>query len=471
MKVKELYSFVAQTDVSISMTPDQRERIAALGIVGEIGSVLAALKKDMLTPSSLDMPKRVLVRGELREQIGDVIWYAIMLAQRLGDPRAKNIFKSDIGMLHQQLSGRTRNDRRVQDRLGKRRCKQFLADAGPYLKLDNPPVDSYQQVAYITRRTQGDELRDVCVAVLQQLAAQLCRDFLPDTEMCLNHEVRPKDPVDALGEIMWHLSALASLYGLKLSDILTLTQEKASFRNPQDKPGPRHQSEKPEECFPNHFEVHFVNENDPPQSPPRANMFWVENGTIIKRLGAPLTDNDHDGDGYRFHDVMHIAFAVYLGWSPNLRAFMDRKRRSAAAIDEVEDGGRAKILEEAVILEVHRQAEMLEDHFNKAGVAIQGSPYEHPDTRSFEFLRRLHELCGGHEVYQNPKQDWENAIREGYRCYYELRAANGGIIAVDMIERTLTFRPLPQHNQLDYRAFLEAAAAASVKSDASGRPT
>ncbi|PWB80638.1 MAG: hypothetical protein C3F11_17405 [Methylocystaceae bacterium] len=445
MNVRELYAFVARTDVSVAMPAEEREQIATLGLVAEIGSVMAALKKDMLAPSERDAAERILVRGELREQIGDAIWYVIMLAQRLEDPRAQNIFESDIDMLHRQLDGRTRNDRRVQEELGKKRCAEFLLAAGAYRKLNNPPVDAYQTVAFITRRTEKDQLRNVCAAVLQQLAAQLSRDFLPNTEMGLNHEVRPKDPVDALGEVMWHLSALASLYDLTLSDILSLTQEKTRFRNPQNEPGPRHDSKNPDERFPDRFEVHFIDEGDA-----RSNMFWVEDGRTVRKLGATLTDNDHDGDGYRFHDVMHIAFAVHLGWSPNLRAFMGLKRRSSAATDEVEDGGRAKILEEAVILEIHRGAEEFEDYFRKAGKPIQGSPYDYPDAMSFEFLRRLHELCGGHEVYKNPKQDWERAIREGYNCYYRLRAANGGIIAVDMIKRTLAFRPLPRDGRLDY---------------------
>lgn len=447
MRVKELYAFVARTDVSTAMPTEQRDRIATLGLVGEIGSVLTALKKDMLASPGRDVAERILVRGELREQIGDAIWYAIMLAQRLEDPRAQNIFKSDIDMLYRQLSGRTRNDRRVQEELGQERCADFLAAAEPYRKLGNPPVDAYQKVAFLSRRTEGDQLRNVCAAVLQQLAAQLSRDFLPNKEMGLNHEVRPKDPVDALGEIMWHLSAVASLYDLSLSDILLLTEEKTRFRNPQNEPGPRHDSKNPQERFPDRFEVHFVDEVDL-----RSNMFWVEDERVIQQLGAPLTDNDHDGDGYRFHDVMHIAFAVHLGWSPNLRAFMGRKRRSSKATDNVEDGGRAKILEEAVILEIHRRAEEFEDYFREAGKAAQGSPYGYPDAISFGFLRRLHELCGGHEVYQNPKQDWESAIRDGYDCYHKLRAANGGIIAVNMIERTIAFRPLPRDGQLDYWA-------------------
>ncbi len=181
-------------------------------------------------------------------------------------------------------------------------------------------------------------------------------------------------------------------------------------------------------------------------------MYWVQAGRPIQKLGSTLTDNDHDGDGYRFHDVMHIAFAVHLRWSPNLRAFMGLQRRSVKKTDDVEDGGRAKILEEAVILEIHRRAEELERYFSEAGEPIQGSPYSCPGSLNFEFLRRLHELCDGHEVCDNPKQDWENAISAGYNSYYKLRSANGGIIAIDMTARTLTFRAFPIDSQLVYPA-------------------
>ncbi|WP_298330394.1 hypothetical protein [Asticcacaulis sp.] len=416
--------------------------------------MLAALKKDMLASPERNVAERVLVRGELREQIGDAIWYAIMLAQCLEDPRAQDIFGADIDTLHKQLTGSRRDDRRVQEELGKRKCKKFLKVAGPYRGLSDPPVDHYQEIAFITRRTEGHELRNVCAAVLQQLAAQLSRDFLPNIEMGLNHEVRPKDPVDALGAIVWHLSALASIYSLTLADILRLTQEKASFRNPSNTRCPRHDSENPNanEKFPDYFEVHFVDWGDQ-----RSNMFWVNAEGIVKQLGDPLTDNDHEGDGYRFHDVIHVAFAVHLGWSPNLRAFMGRKRRSLPEIDRVEDGGRAKILEEAVILEIHQRAEEFEDYFHKANEKTQGSPYNLQGALNFEFLRRLHELCIGHEVYKNPKQDWENAIRDGYDFYHRLRDENGGIVAVDMVNRALTFRSLGGDNQLDYRAWLASS--------------
>jgi hypothetical protein len=51
--------------------------------------------------------------------------------------------------------------------------------------------------------------------------------------------------------------------------------------------------------------------------------------TINGRLaGDPLTDNGWSETGYRWHDCLHLAHAVCLGWSPVLRGLAGWKRRS-----------------------------------------------------------------------------------------------------------------------------------------------
>jgi len=65
-------------------------------------------------------------------------------------------------------------------------------------------------------------------------------------------------------------------------------------------------------------------------------------------LGDRLTDNHLPEDDYRFHDVFHLAFAAVLGWSPTTRALLKIKRKSLPAIDENEDGARANLIEEGL---------------------------------------------------------------------------------------------------------------------------
>lgn len=445
MKLTDLYDFVRSSDVSLNERNSRRSNIATLGLVSEIGSVISALKKDLLLDTSIDhIGDRLIIRGQLKEEIGDALWYAVMLAQCQDDEVANDIFRAGIERLRFHLTSTGRDYRRTQELLGEEKREEFLAASEQFLKSD-PTLDEYQRVAYITRRTEERVLKDVCSAVLQQLAAQLSRDLLPNSELILNHEVRPKDPVKALGEILWHLSALASLYGLKLSECVALAEAKAEFRNPTNIPGPDHLTTGTlSERFPEKFEVHFVSD-----ARSRSNMYLVEANIVKKKLGASLTDNDHEGDGYRFHDVMHIAFATHLRWSPNLRAFMGLQRRSDKRLDEVEDGGRAKIVEEAVILEVHLQAEAFQEYLDEKKLETKGSPYAYSSAINFEFLRRLRAITKGHEVYDNPQQDWEAAIKEGYDCYCQLNAADGGIIEVDIAKRKISFRPF-EGKMLDY---------------------
>jgi NTP pyrophosphatase (non-canonical NTP hydrolase) len=65
-------------------------------------------------------------------------------------------------------------------------------------------------------------------------------------------------------------------------------------------------------------------------------------------LGSRLTDNKIVEDDYRFHDVFHLAYAAILGWSPCLRALLKVKRKSRPEIDEAQDGARAILIEEGV---------------------------------------------------------------------------------------------------------------------------
>jgi NTP pyrophosphatase (non-canonical NTP hydrolase) len=65
-------------------------------------------------------------------------------------------------------------------------------------------------------------------------------------------------------------------------------------------------------------------------------------------LGDRLTDNHLPEDDYRFHDVFHLAYAAVLGWSPTTRALLKVKRKSLPKIDENEDGARANLIEEGL---------------------------------------------------------------------------------------------------------------------------
>ena len=75
------------------------------------------------------------------------------------------------------------------------------------------------------------------------------------------------------------------------------------------------------------------------------------------KLGSQLRDNRYEDDGYRYHDIFHLSYASVLGWSPTVRALLRRKRKSDPKVDEVEDGGRAIVIEEGIAGMVFSYAE------------------------------------------------------------------------------------------------------------------
>jgi hypothetical protein len=161
-----------------------------------------------------------------------------------------------------------------------------------------------------------------------------------------------------------------------------------------------------------------------------------------KRLGDDLTDNSRDGDGYRFHDIMHLANAAKLGWSPVLRDLLKRKRKSDPETDEVEDGARARIVEEAVIKAIHSEGVRLSSE-RGVGPMNKNEPDIFPSSEdiSFSFLNFIKQLVLNLEVHNNKAWEWEASILDGYRIFYELRKNGQGTVSVDLNQRSINYIP------------------------------
>lgn len=157
---------------------------------------------------------------------------------------------------------------------------------------------------------------------------------------------------EELGDILWYLSNIASRLELSLSEIASKNLHKTNERWPI--------SGDTQEMF------HFFDEDcSSTEQLPRSlkiRIFESEKGKRAHMetspdklpLGDPLTNNAYDDDGYRFHDVMHLANMAVLGWSPVIRSLLKRKRKSQPKIDEVEDGQRATVFTRSVQEECNR---------------------------------------------------------------------------------------------------------------------
>ena len=143
-------------------------------------------------------------------------------------------------------------------------------------------------------------------------------------------------------------------------------------------------------------------------------------------LGDRLTDNIDEPDFYRFHDIFHLAHAVYLGWSPVARGLLNCKRKSDPRVDENQDGARARIIEEAVSAIVFSRAK--ETRF-----------YDGIDHVDYDLLKTISEFVRGFEVEKIPLWQWDEAIRNGYRVFRDLQANGGGTVTVDLIKRDLRY--------------------------------
>jgi NTP pyrophosphatase (non-canonical NTP hydrolase) len=300
---------------------------------------------------------------------------------------------------------------------------------------------SYQRRAAATdQRPAGhtdnsDRCDDALVIPLLGIGGELgtlqaeYKKFLRDGE-----EYRPfREHIrEELGDILWYVANLATKFDLQLDEIAADNLAKIEDRWGESSTSPRTEHDlldgaaKRGQRLPRRFEIEFrpVQASDRPE--PIVQGFW--NGTP---WGDPLGDNTYEDDGYRFHDVFHLAHAAILGWSPVCRrgSQFDCKRRDDLATDAIQDGGRAIVTEEAIVAYVYGHAK---DH----------GWFERVDAVDFAVLKTIKGLTSGLEVSQRPLRDWERAILDGYRVWLQVWRNSGGVVIGDIYNATVEYRPL-----------------------------
>lgn len=235
---------------------------------------------------------------------------------------------------------------------------------------------------------------------------------------------------EELGDILWNVANLSTKFDLDLDEVALRNLKKIADRwiaTPSKEVGilPFDSQYPEEERFPRSFAIRVRSEKSAGSRP----RTWLElNG---KPFGNDLTDNAEVDDGYRHHDVFHLAFMATLGWSPVLRGrpFFDCKRRSNRDTDEIEDGGRAAVIDEAIAALIFVEAK-------------KNSFYEGVSSVEYWVLRTIKDLTAHLEVSRCSGRDWEFAIQTGFRVWRELRAHQEGWILGSLDERTLDFRSI-----------------------------
>ncbi|HVR46910.1 MAG TPA: pyrophosphatase [Candidatus Binatia bacterium] len=176
----------------------------------------------------------------------------------------------------------------------------------------------------------------------------------------------------------------------------------------------------PEDQLPRSMEFEFIERG----RGERKQVVLRANGINV---GSRINDNITDPDHYRYHDIFHLSYAVFLGWSPVIRNVLRCKRKSNPELDENQDGARAVIIDEAISATVFSRAK-------------HTRYFEDATQVDYDLLKIIAEFVRGYEVEAIPAWQWEHAILEGFRVFHQLRANHGGRVSVNLPQRSLVYR-------------------------------
>ena len=243
------------------------------------------------------------------------------------------------------------------------------------------------------------------------------------------HRNFQEEVAEELGDILWYVANVADKFGLDLEAIAEANLRKVSDRwlRPTER---RH-------LYDDHLPVC---QQLPRKFEYRFEERWVKGVpkvVMVDRLrgadtGNPLTDNAYEDDGYRFHDVMHLAFAALLGWSPVLRKLLrdekQIKHRTPAEVDEAEDGGRGQVVDEAIVAAAYVYAS---EHGLLKGIEVV----------DWQLLRHITKMTRKLEVGDRSTWAWNEVLLRGFAVWRALRERNGGTVVGDLERGTIEFRP------------------------------
>jgi NTP pyrophosphatase (non-canonical NTP hydrolase) len=288
-------------------------------------------------------------------------------------------------------------------------------------------LNSYQTIAKQTDQvpSRGDVSVGIDIIVpllgLAGETGELLSEYKKQLRDGDSHQLFRERVAEELGDLLWYIANVASKFDLSLQEIAD-----ANLAKTQDRWGKADSSHinfdagyGPAESFPRQFEVELREVTIDGAMKIRA---YVDG----KKIGADLDDNAYDPDGYRFHDVFHLAYVAVLGWSPVVRDLLKRKRKSDKQVDNVEDGGRAKVVDEGISALVFDYARV-HDWLQQV-----------PDL-DYQLLRTIKGMTSRLQVKARSMAEWQRAILLGFEIWRKVLENNGGRILVNLDDRSMTF--------------------------------
>jgi NTP pyrophosphatase (non-canonical NTP hydrolase) len=377
-----------ETDRFASEPSEDHHKKLSFGFFGEVGGLLAALKKgrrDQLVPRDSQAAS---------EEIGDALWYLANLAL-LSGLTAEGLGKAGLAYL------RTRFDE---------------GQKAPAPRITFRSFDGLVSLHHGKLSRNGERLlRDLAAASGSAVSRSYAQMMMMGAD----------EKTQMFGELFGHLALVSGHFNLALETLAQKNLEKVFDRWPGARPRYHNlvPAGKPYEQLPSRLEVEFLQRKV-------GNRIVVVQQIKGLNIGDPLTDNSHRPDGYRFHDIFHLAYAAHLGWSPVIRALLKVKRKSEPQIDENEDGARAIIIEEGIATWIFNHAK---GHKNYAQVE--------PGRLEYGLLKQVRGMVDGFQVASCPLWQWESAILDGFRVFRDLLANKGGTVVADLTKHSLTYSP------------------------------
>ena len=238
---------------------------------------------------------------------------------------------------------------------------------------------------------------------------------------------------EELGDLLWYIALLARRLGLDLNTIAqqNLNKTDALWSSTMPLPPDYDHHAYDRQKLLRRMKVKFV--EDRSSAIPVVRMIPL--GELAERvneerdrkrkldqLGDTLDDNAAIDDGYRYHDIIHLAHATVLGWSPVLRALMGAKRKDVGERDRIEDGARAIAIEEGL-------AAFVFNYLEPVGFK--------PDAIGWDIFKHVQRTVRGLEVASQPLIAWRSAYTQAFRIFERLYEDKGGVVECDLDAREL----------------------------------
>lgn len=350
-----------------------------LGLNGEVGSLLSALKKNLRETVSHDA-----YRLELVEEFGDTLWYFSAIAT------------------HLSLS-----------------LSSFLAHPEPDPEGAARTIDA---AAVSLQGSDDRRLTEIESFPFEVALIRLGADVGLFLDFFYNNMLYPAGELyrDKLQQIFSTLFTAMRLSDVSLAEITSENLKKTRSMWIKDRSkAPSLDPIRSVDSFPREFAISLQERKLEKETIviPRCN------GVIV---GSELSDWKLV-EYYRYHDVFHLAYAAILGWSPAVRYLLKLKRRGVSGRHE--DGAKAVFLEEAISALVYQRAQ---------GLKL----YEGVNEVEYTLLKQIKHIVKGYEVEECPYWLWQEAILEGFKVFRAVKDKANVLISVNLDARSISWSEL-----------------------------